>query len=572
MSGLIPRPFIDELLNRTDLVELIDSFIPLKKRGNSYLACCPFHSEKTPSFNVVSKKQFYHCFGCGASGNAISFIMEYLQQGFTEAIETLAARCGMAVPRDHTRERKQTKNLYQLLEGVSQYYQQLLKTRGKEAIDYLRQRGLNGEVARRFQIGYASPGWHDLENHFRQNKEELVTSGMLIKKEDGGTYDRYRHRIMFPIHDRHGRIIGFGGRAIDAQQQPKYLNSPETALFQKNRELYGLYQCLQQQQTDSIVVVEGYLDVIALAQYGINNAVATLGTATSTFHVQLLSKHCRQLYFCFDGDNAGRQAAWRALESCLPELNNGLDVHFVFLPEKDDPDSLIRRVGASGWHSLLKNAMPLADYFFATLADGIATSSLAGKTQLIARAKNYLLIIGKGAYRELLVQELSRRTRLEADRIEKILQEKDILPGKTPVINRSPLRLAISLLLQNPHLVQMLNSHHDEQLNKDRELQVLAELVRQIRLKPQTTTAILIESWRDNELFESMKKLACWQHQVPNEALAHEFVEIMRFLLRQSTENKINYYLEKSRQEGLAEEERIELQALLQERHKTVKE
>ena len=286
MSGLIPQPFIDELLSRTDLVELIDGYVPLKKRGNSFIACCPFHSEKTPSFNVVAKKQFYHCFGCGVSGNAISFVMSYLNQSFTDAITTLASRLGMQVPRDTNPEKnQQSLSLYQLLTRVSQFYQQTLKNKGQSAIDYLRGRGLSGEIAKAYQLGYAPLGWHTLEEPFRSNRKELIATGMLIQKEDGKTYDRYRHRIMFPIHDRHGRIIGFGGRALEADQKPKYLNSPETTIFQKSRELYGLHQVLQQQgPINNIVIVEGYMDVIALAQHGINNVVGTLGTATSIYH------------------------------------------------------------------------------------------------------------------------------------------------------------------------------------------------------------------------------------------------------------------------------------------------
>ena len=344
MFGLISRPFIDELLNRTDIVEFIDSYVPLKKRGTSHTACCPFHSEKTPSFNVVAKKQFYHCFGCGASGNAISFAMNYLHMSFSDAVETLAARIGLQVQREgQTEKNQQSLNLYEFLNRVSLFYQKTLKTAGHAAITYLKKRDVSGEVARLYQLGYAPASWQTLELQFKQNKNELIATGMLIPKDDGKAYDRYRQRIMFPIHDRHGRIIGFGGRAIEPAQKPKYLNSPETVIFQKSRELYGLHQILQQQsEITNILIVEGYMDVIALAQHGINNSVATLGTATSSYHIQLLSKYTKQLIFCFDGDAAGRQAAWRALESSLPHLNAGLDASFIFLPEGHDPDSLVR--------------------------------------------------------------------------------------------------------------------------------------------------------------------------------------------------------------------------------------
>ncbi len=341
MTGLIPRSFIDELLHQIDIVEFIDSYVPLKKRGTSHLACCPFHHEKTPSFNVVGTKQFYHCFGCGASGNVISFAMQYLQQSFPEAIETLAARAGVQVPREQPDQNMVQKlSLYQVMLQITQFYQHTLKTSGKEAVQYLKQRGITGEIAKRYQLGYAPPGWHALEITFKSLKNELLTTGMLVQREDGKVYDRYRNRIIYPIHDRHGRIIGFGGRSLDGSQKPKYLNSPETVLFQKNRELYGLYQCIQQ-KTDFpyIIVVEGYMDVIALAQYGIHHTVATLGTATSTYHIQLLSKYTKKIIFCFDGDEAGLQAAWRALESSLTHLDQGLNAQFIFLPTGHDPES-----------------------------------------------------------------------------------------------------------------------------------------------------------------------------------------------------------------------------------------
>jgi len=571
MSGLIPRPFIDELLSRIDLVELIDSYVPLKKQGTSYVACCPFHSEKNPSFNVVAKKQFYHCFGCGVSGNAISFMMSYLNQGFTDAVETLASRLGMKVPREGNSEKhQQTLSLYQLLTRVSQFYQQTLRTKGEIAINYLRGRGLSGEIAKLYQLGYAPAGWQTLESQFKRNKNELIATGMLIKKEDGKTYDRYRHRIMFPIHDRHGRIIGFGGRAIDPQQKPKYLNSPETTIFQKSRELYGLHQVLQQQQIiDNILIVEGYMDVIALAQHGIRNAVATLGTATSSYHIQLLAKHTKQLIFCFDGDEAGRQAAWRALESCLPELNTGLDVNFIFLPEEHDPDSLVREEGGEKFRERLKKATPLNRFFLDTIARGIDIFTVTGKSQLINAARPYMLKMMEGPYKQLLLNELSRMTHIENYRIAQILSDKpqQKIQESSKKIANSPIRLAIALLIQNPEIYNACKAQVNAGVLDGKEQEVLRKLLHQIENSPNANTATLIEAWRDTPYFEALGKLASWDHREPEEELIKKFTDIIIFLQKQNLENKIKLYLAKSRNQGLTDSERLMLQEMMKQRH-----
>ncbi|ASQ46984.1 DNA primase [Legionella clemsonensis] len=573
MSGLIPQPFIDELLTRTDIVELIDSYIPLKKSGHAFVACCPFHSEKTPSFNVVAKKQFYHCFGCGASGNAISFLMSYLNQGFIDAVETLASRLGLPVPREGRAEKNQLSlSLYQLLGQVNQFYQQTLKTQGQQAISYLRQRGLTGEIAKRYQLGYAPSDWQMLEKQFRGHRAELITTGMLIQKEDGKTYDRYRHRVMFPIHDRHGRIIGFGGRAIDAQQKPKYLNSPETVIFQKSRELYGLHQILQAQKTvENILIVEGYLDVIALAQYGINNAVATLGTATSIYHIQLLAKHAQHLIFCFDGDTAGRQAAWRALESCLPQLNSGLNASFIFLPEGQDPDSLVREEGSTKFLERLQQAKPLNQFFFETLSRNIELTSVAGKSQLINIAKPHLLKMQDGPYKQLLLDELARISHIESHRLDQLLRDRTPQPQTSnKPITRSPIRLAIALLIQHPEIFKACQNAIDPNLLDGKDQELLQKLLQQIAKAPEINTATLIEQWRNTSYFEALIKLASWEHQVPEVALVNEFVDIILFLQKQNLENKINQYIAKSRNQGLTLSERLYLQEMLKQRHQTV--
>ncbi len=574
MIGLIPRPFIDELLNRTDIVEFIDGYVPLKKRGHSYIACCPFHNEKTPSFNVVEKKQFYHCFGCGASGNAISFAMNYLHMSFSDAIETLATRLGLQVVREGRSDKTlQSLTLYQFLSKVSQFYQQTLKSSGQVAITYLKQRGVSGEIAHRYQMGYAPPEWHTLSSQFRQNINELIATGMLIKKEDNKTYDRYRQRIMFPIHDRHGRIIGFGGRAIEASQKPKYLNSPETVIFQKSRELYGLHQVLQHQNpVDNIIIVEGYMDVIALAQHGILNAVATLGTATSTYHIQLLSKYTKQLIFCFDGDDAGRQAAWRALESSIPHLNLGLDASFIFLPEGQDPDSLIRQESREHFLNRIQQGIPLNQFFIDTLKLNIKNMGLSGKSQLLNAAKPYLLKMTDGPYKQLLIDELARLTRLDTHRMQQLMAEQNHHPavdiGKN--IKRSPVRIAIAILLQHPEIYALCAPLIPSDTLDAVKTPVLKKLIQQVIQYPDINTAKLIEAWRDSTLFASIVNLAAWEHQVPEHALKKEFVDILLFLAKQTRERSIQQLLKKAHDSGLSEKERLDLQKMLKERHQNI--
>lgn len=573
MSGLIPQPFIDDLLQRTDLVELIDSYVPLKKRGTSHIACCPFHNEKSPSFNVVAKKQFYHCFGCGASGNAISFVMNYLNQGFIDAIDTLATRLGLTVPRDGQNDKNNAaQDLYKLLSEVSLYYQKKLKYEGQAAVDYLRSRGLSGEIARLYQLGFANEGWHNLEKAFPRNQRELITTGMLIKNEEGKIYDRYRHRVIFPIHDRHGRIIGFGGRVLDADQKPKYLNSPETVIFQKSRELYGLHQILNQKQAiDCIIIVEGYMDVIALAQHGIMNSVATLGTATSTYHIQLLAKHTKSLVFCFDGDNAGKQAAWRGLESSLPHLNQGLDVSFMFLPDGHDPDSLVRAEGKESFSQRLKQVIPLHRLFLDNLAKGINLQNPAGKTQLINLAKPFLQKMSEGSYKQLLIDDLARLTHIENHRLNLLIndQKQNVVPEKITTMTRTPIRVAIALLLQHPEIYSQSIPQIDPALLTQEEHEILCKLLQQLAANAQATTAMLLESWRDHPYFAFINQLAAWEHQVPEQELVKEFIDIILFLQKQNQELIIRQLIDKSRQHGLSEIERINLQKMLQERHVT---
>lgn len=546
MAGLIPQPFIDALINCSNIVELIDAHVPLKKQGRVYVACCPFHNEKTPSFNVVSKKQFYHCFGCGASGNVISFVMNYLNVDFIEAIEILAAKAGMEVPRssEERYQKKESASLYQTLEDVNVFYQQQLK-RSQLAIDYLKQRGVSGNIAKRYELGFAPEAWNTLEHRFKQQGKLLIDSGMLIVKDSGHTYDRYRQRIMFPIRDRNGRMIGFGGRAISPDQKPKYLNSPETAIFQKNRELYGLHQIIQASPApDSIIVVEGYMDVIALAQHGIPQAVAALGTATSSYHIQLLSRHCKRIIFCFDGDEAGRKAAWRALEHALPQMNNAIDTVFAFLPEGHDPDSYVHQFGKEKFFQFIQSSIPLDQFFFQYISKGIDMSSTAGKSQLLSAVLPYLSHLNAGPFKTLLIDMLAKRTRIEGYRIEQMAMNNPLPPSGTAIpapkgIQRTPLRVAIALLIQQPKLVSGGIDALDLEWFDDEKYRPLIEILHFIKQYPNCTTAHILEHWRASPLHATFHKLAAWNTLIPSESLKAELYDTLQFIKSQAIETRI---------------------------------
>ncbi|WCD81021.1 DNA primase [Pseudomonas sp. TUM22785] len=429
MAGLIPQGFIDDLLNRTDIVEVVSSRIQLKKAGKNYSARCPFHNEKTPSFSVSPDKQFYYCFGCGAGGNALGFIMDHDNLDFPEAVEELAKRAGMDVPREESgrnnRPRQATDSpLYALLTAASDYYRQALKSHPtrKAAVDYLKGRGLSGEIARDFGLGFAPPGWDNLFKHLASDalqQKAMIDAGLLIENADSGKrYDRFRDRVMFPIRDSRGRVIAFGGRVL-GDDKPKYLNSPETPVFHKGQELYGLYEARKNNRNlDEVMVVEGYMDVIALAQQGLRNAVATLGTATSEEHIKRLFRLVPSILFCFDGDQAGRKAAWRALEATLPSLEDGRRARFLFLPEGEDPDSLVRAEGTDAFRArITQHAQPLADYFFQQLRDEADPSSLEGKAHLVTLAAPLIDKVPGANLRTLMRQRLSEITGLNGEAI-----------------------------------------------------------------------------------------------------------------------------------------------------------
>lgn len=441
MAGLIPQSFIDDLLNRTDIVEVVGSRIQLKKAGKNYTACCPFHKEKTPSFSVSPDKQFYYCFGCGAGGNALGFIMDHDSLDFPQAVEDLAKRAGMDIPREEgsrgrTPRQPVDSPLYPLLTAAADYYRQALKSHPtrKSAVDYLKGRGLTGEIARDFGLGFAPPGWDNLHKHMAGDKlqqKAMIDAGLLIENaENGRIYDRFRDRVMFPIRDSRGRVIAFGGRVL-GDDKPKYLNSPETPVFHKGQELYGLYEARKNNRDlDEIMVVEGYMDVIALAQQGLRNAVATLGTATSEEHLKRLFRLVPSVLFCFDGDAAGRKAAWRALEATLPNLQDGRRARFLFLPEGEDPDTLVRSEGTDAFRARInQHAQPLADYFFQQLSEEADPRSLEGKAHLVTLAAPLIDKIPGNHLRALMRQRLSEITGLSGEMLQQVAQSAPATPA-----------------------------------------------------------------------------------------------------------------------------------------------
>jgi DNA primase len=456
---VIPQSFIQELLYRIDIVDLIDAHVPLRKAGANYMACCPFHSEKTPSFTVSESKQFYHCFGCGAHGTAIGFYMEYFGHGFVEAVRELAARAGMEVPEDGARPRDLPKMqaLTEIMARAAKYYYEQLK-RSEAAVGYLKRRGVSGEVARQFGIGYAPEGWQNLAAAFPDySAEGLQQAGLVIRGEQGRLHDRFRGRVMFPIVSQKGEIIAFGGRILDAGE-PKYLNSPETPLFEKGREVFGLPQARPAlREKNTVIVVEGYMDVVALAQHGVGNAVATLGTATTAAHVQKLLRQADRLVFCFDGDAAGRKAAWRALENSLDALPEQKTIGFVFLPEADDPDSFVRAQGAEAFEKLVAQATPLSEFLLRELASRCDMTSAEGRARLVADAKPLLQRLQTPLLRLQLVKRLAEASGFSQAEVERLCDLRPVVraaPARAARPAPSLLRPLLRLLLQKPELAR----------------------------------------------------------------------------------------------------------------------
>jgi DNA primase len=610
MPGRIPQAFLDDLLDRVDIVEVIDRRVKLKKTGKNYSARCPFHEERSPSFSVNPDKQFYYCFGCGAGGNALTFVMEYENLEFPQAVENLASSAGMVVPREPGREgrdpgqpEESNKPLYALMEQVSLYYQQQLRShpQARRAVEYLKARGLSGAIAGQFNLGFAPPGWDSLHSGLGGGdalRDLLVKVGMLVKNENGKIYDRFRDRVVFPIHDRRGRVIAFGGRVL-GDEKPKYLNSPETEIFHKGRELYGLYQARQStRKLERIVVVEGYMDVIALAQHGISYATATLGTATSNVHLERVYQLCPEVVFCFDGDDAGRKAALRALDAALPSMADGRQARFLFLPEGQDPDDAVRGGGQAHFEQLLGKAMPLETFLFESVSQGLDLSSLDGRARMSKLALPYIRQLPEGVFRQLMFQALAERTGLELSSL-MLLEapppergERDYdapgdyesppdddgppgpaLAGTTPrrgqhFPHQAPARgysnlaqAALALLLHQPDIARLVRLELLEEVEGE-DGQLLRELLQLLHRRPDSSTAMLLGHWYGTTEGKLLSRLAGQERLIPATGIEQQFVDTMTALAQLPHQSKLAAQVDKLKLTNYAEMSELEKQRL----------
>ena len=586
--GLIPQSFIDELLARANIVEVIGARVQLKKAGREYKACCPFHSEKTPSFWVSPEKQFYHCFGCGAHGTALGFLIEHDRLPFPEAVEELASSLGLEVPREAgaaSPPRRQSESLYELMARVAQFYGEQLK-RSERARQYLTQRGLTAETIERFGIGYAPNSWHEVLKRFGASDEArraLSETGLIIERDRASGregeryYDRFRDRVMFPIRDARGRVIAFGGRVID-QGEPKYLNSPETSLFHKGRELYGMYEARQTRAAlKQLLVVEGYMDVVRLHQSGVTYAVATLGTATTAEHLKRIFQLVGEVTFAFDGDRAGRAAAWRALENALPEAREGREIRFLFLPEGEDPDTLVAAEGREGFEQRLKNsALLLSEYLVRELGERITTRGADGRARVAEVARPLIERVPQGIYRRLLIERLAQafgfqRTPEETAQLLGLSLAEGPAEGPRRALSAgrgSLVRQAVRLLINFPQLAARVPGSHDAALAASDEpgAALLATLLVELREQPAQSTAQVLERWRERPEGEHLARLASMEALVRDAAAAErELSEALGRMLAAAQRRQIDRLLEKDRAGGLDRQEKLELQRLTSE-------
>ena len=634
MAGLIPQSFIDDLLNRTDIVDVVSSRVQMKKAGKNYTACCPFHKEKTPSFSVSPDKQFYYCFGCGAGGNALGFIMDHDNLDFPQAVEELAKAAGMEIPREESgrphKPRQPTDSpLYPLLTAAAEFYRQALKShpQRKAAVDYLKGRGLTGEIARDFGLGFAPPGWDNLYKHLSSDtlqQKAMIDAGLLVENaETGKRYDRFRDRVMFPIRDSRGRIIAFGGRVL-GDDKPKYLNSPETPVFHKGQELYGLFEARKNNRNlDEIIVVEGYMDVIALAQQGLRNAVATLGTATSEEHMKRLFRVVPSVLFCFDGDQAGRNAAWRALEATLSSLQDGRRARFLFLPEGEDPDTLVRSEGTDAFRARInQHAQPLADYFFQQLTEEADPRSLEGKAHMATLAAPLIDKVPGANLRTLMRQRLLEITGLSGEAVSQLVHsapqdtppaydpgmDYDAMPDyadfhqpqeafapqqewtpkkpgaggkkwdkkpwskngkrgdrdeayapRTPVAVEAPTLIALRTLIHHPQLAGKVESADHFANESNTYAQVLIALIEAVQKNPKLNSIQLMARWHGTEQGRLLRALAEKEWLIDGDNLEQQFLDTINRLSAGQHTQTLDELIKRARQPGLSAEEQIQI-------------
>jgi len=574
MAGRIPRTFIDDLITRVDIIDIINNYVPLRKSGRNYTALCPFHSEKTPSFTVSSDKQFYYCFGCGAHGTAITFLMNYAHLNFIEAVHELASQIGIEVIYEQgTTPASITAldDLYEIMAQAADYYRQQLR-QSQAAINYLKSRGLTGKIARDFGIGYAPPGWNNILKTLGTNTDiqnRLLKTGLIKQSKSGHRYDHFRDRIMFPILDRRGRTIAFGGRKLsDSEHEPKYLNSPETPLFQKSRELYGWYFARKIRPLQKIIVVEGYMDVVALTQHGIPNAVATLGTATTTEHLTQLFRNVPEISFCFDGDQAGQKAAWRALQTVLPLLKEARQVRFVFLPQDYDPDSLVRQEGVQKFNSRLEQANTLSDFLFNTLTRQVDMNNIDGRARLVELAKPLLKQLPTGAYRELMLQKLSQLSglNLTTQRRKKTSHLSHFHKKNLKALSLA--HQAIVCLLHKPTLSQLVE-YPNKKLSflNQADIKLLLNIIEFTKMNPKLTLGAICEHWRGTEHEQTINELATQKPLFTDtDKIDENFLGAINHLYANYTNQRLAYLTQKIT--DLTAEEKQELKSLSQYRGK----
>ena len=575
MSGRIPKSFIDDLVERTDIVDLIDSKVPLKKAGKNYQACCPFHNEKSPSFSVSPDKQFYHCFGCGAHGNAIGFLMEYEQLEFVEAIEDLARHHSIDIPREDNKgqsqkyesvSREQKLSDYDMMETASKFYQHQLKydSNKNTVIEYLKGRGLSGEICQQYGIGYAPDAWDKALKFLAKSaeqKQQLVDLKVLTQNDNGRVYDFFRDRVMFPIRDKRGRVIGFGGRVIN-EGTPKYLNSPETRIFHKGRELYGFYQAkVANPKLEKVLIVEGYMDVVSLAQQGIFYAVAALGTATTPEHMSMLFRATRQVICCYDGDRAGRSAAWRAMENALPHLKDGIDLRFAFLPEGEDPDTMVQKEGKDAFEQRMAKSTPLLTYFFEHFLEELDITTDAGKSALLANAKPLIEQVPSDYYKEALLAKLETLIGkavkgIKSSPVAQIKQQQTEL-------QITPMRRAIALLLQHPELTKDIPFIPALAQAELAGFSVFIDIQQTILNEPDIKSHILLERYREQKEYSFLARLFSWEHHIESDNLSGEFKDTFKMLQDNYLSKRLEQLEIKDKTGNLDKSERGEYMALI---------
>jgi DNA primase len=583
MTGRIPDSFLDELVSRSDIVEIISARVPLKKAGREYKACCPFHNEKSPSFSVSAEKQFYHCFGCGAHGTVIGFLMQYEKMEFLDAVADLAQRAGLELPREAQAPRDPgSADLHDLMLQAARFFEQNLADNPR-ARAYVQRRGLDVKISAKFSLGYAPDAWEALLTRFGAHEEDrrrLLQVGLILERSGertSGFYDRFRDRLMFPIRDSRGRVIGFGGRVID-QGEPKYMNSPETPLFHKGRELYGLYEARQARgDFKRLVVVEGYMDVVRLHQAGITYAVATLGTATTQEHLNKIFRMTSEVVFCFDGDRAGRQAAWRALENALPLARDGRELKFMFLPEGHDPDTLVAEEGAEAFENRMKAALPLSEYLVQQLIVDVDLDHIDGRAKLKALAGPLFARMPEGIYREMLADRLASRVGMPANKLKEFFAagepKRAANPSEPPVRQRGRMSVgrgnlltqAITLVLHHPAAAGAIEDPELLGSIDKAGVSVLKELLEQAATASSASTAMLLERWRDRTEYQRLTELATLDPLVADTASAAKELKmaVEKLLEEYGPGRRMDELLKKAEELGLNYEEKTELSSLL---------